>query len=374
MLMIVKENMCNNDARYVLKRVTQFSSWQEVFVTLAYFFACIMGSVGSHWESASQIFRYLVAGLLLISIDYTKWDTGKVCLCVFLLLSLVMRRLLVIWTLMVFAYQIDYLKIPIKRLAFIGAVTLGLILLIHVDLVLFELIRNKGVYYQKADRVLYDLGFGNSNRAGLTVLFLCICIYITAKDKYRWLMLFSIIIIGYIFYSITGARTSFYGILILLFTAIMIWLGVIRKWMRWIMALLPLVCFVGTFWLAANYKVGDDVDDVASGRVWYVVKFTSEYGMKEWMIGSPKEMDDPLDSSYLDMITKGGVLLASFFCFGFAKTVIKYYNRTKEYLPFLFTMVGAGLSETIFNDPNSVSVLFWVIIMQAYFKQKPVLT
>ena len=95
--------------------------------------------------------------------------------------------------------------------------------------------------------------------------------------------------------------------------------------------------------------------------------------MKEWMIGAPIEDDAPLDSTYLDLITKGGILLASFFSIGFSNVIIRYYKQILPYLPFILAMAASGLTETYFTSPNGVSIIMWVFVLMPFIRQKPIL-
>lgn len=355
-----------------LRGLYHFNSWPEFWVILSFVLCCCVRPLSWHLPVDSVV-RYVVALALLISFNWAKWDKFKIFLVVFLLMALVVRRWLVVWTLFAMVYQIDYLKIPVKRLAIIGVTCLSIIILLHIAFVLCGIWENVGVHYEKSNKYLYDLGSGNSNRIASLVTFLMLLLYILLKDRYRILFPIISLSLGFIFFEITGSRTSLYTILIVNVCAFAYWIGLFWNWTKYIIALLPLVLFIGTFYLAANMESNEELSESASGRLYYILKFTREFGAREWMLGTVRDGEDPLDSSYLDIIVVGGITMASFFCIGFGGSVIKYFRKIKSYLPFLFGFMAAGVSETYFSYPDCASVILWVIVLQIFIKYKPVL-
>ena len=338
------------------------SSYQALFVYIAYAAACSMNFFSWQVATAASLFRYIIAVFVLFSFDWFKWDKFKVFLIVFLVVSLAARRLLIVWTLVAMVYQIYFLRIPIKNLAKIGVIVIGIIFLYQIEALLFGLVKNDSVFSLKVSRFIYDLGTGNTNRIGALVLFFLMLLYLLMKDNRK--------IMYFVFYF-TGCRTAFYGILILNLVAVFYWNGWIRNWMKWIISLMPILFFIGTFYLAANMDDNENVNSVASGRLYFIVKFTKEYTMREWLIGAPIEDDAPLDSSYLSMITTGGISLALFFCAGFFAAIIRYFKSIGSYLPFVLALIAAGLTETYFVGPNSVSVILWIIVLMPFIKYAP---
>lgn len=349
------------------------SSYQVGFLYVAYIVACCMNFVSWGIESAAVSFRYIIAGSILLSFSLHNWDRFKVFLVFFLLVSLAARRLLIVWTIMAMVYQIDCLGISLKKLAGIGIVILSIEFFLLTELLLLGIINNNGEFLEKVSRYVYDLGTGNSNRIGALILFFMLLLYLIMKDNKKLLYVLFSLSFGYLGYYITGCRTAFYGIAIINIVAIAYWSGYIRNWMKWFIAPIPILLFVGTFILAANMDDNEDINEMASGRLYYVLKFTQEYTQTEWLIGAPIEDDAPLDSSYLDMITKGGILLASFFCVGFMVTVIRSFNKIKPYLPFVLALIATGLTETYFVAPNAVSIILWVFVLMPFVRYTPVL-
>ena len=347
------------------------ASYPVLLVYMAYIAACCMNFISWKIEPAAALFRYIIAGALLLSFDWVKWDRFKVFLMLFLLISLVARRLLVVWVMMAMVYQIDYLKIPLKNLAKIGVTVLCVELVFQIEVLLLGFVDNDSVFAIKVSRYVYDLGTGNTNRIGGLVLFLMMLLYIVMKNNRKTAYVVFSLTFGYLAYYITGCRTAFYGIIVVDIVAIAYWFGFIRNWMKWFIAPVPILFFIGTFFLAANMDDNKEINEAASGRLYYIVKFTKEYTQKEWLVGAPIEDDAPLDSTYLDMITKGGVLLASFFCVGFMTVMTRCFKSIGSYLPFMLALIATGLTETYFTSPNGVSIILWVFVLMPFVKYKP---
>lgn len=350
------------------------SKMRYYLVLLSYVAACSMAFFSWRFDSGAVVFRYLTAGAALLSFDLKRWDKFKVFLVLFLLVALVARRLLVVWTLFALVYQIDNLKIPLKKIALVGLAVLSIEIFLQLEMLAFDLVMNRGEYYTKVNRIVYDLGTGNTNRCGALFYYWIILLYVVLKDRHRFLYVILSLSVAWLVFYITGSRTGFYGAIIINLVAVFYWKGWIKSWMRWALVLLPAVLFAGTFYLAANMADNEGVNEAASGRLYYVVMFTQEYSTRDWLIGAPRELDEPLDSSYLDIICTGGILLAVFMCTAYMGTIAGYFKRTAPYLPIILAVLASGLTETIFVNPNAVSVVFWILILQCFIRQKPILS
>lgn len=352
-----------------------FSNYQELLVIFAYVCACISRFVGWYIHGTDAVFRYLTAGSILLSINWLKWDRGKIIVAVFLLISLAARRLLVVWTLVAFAYQIIVLKIPVRRLAKIGFISLGFIIMFQSLGVILGLVENNGRLYPKTAKLIYDLGTGNANVIGAIFLFFNLCSYIVLKNHHKLLFIIITTIVMIVGYSICGSRTFLYSSFILEILALAIWIGAIKKWMRWFFAIIPVVLCFSTFWLAANMDDNQEVNETASSRLYYIVKLTNEYSTKEWIVGAPRDDEgEPVDNVYLLLTMTGGLALITFYCIGFAGACIGDFHKIKPYLPFLVALTFGGLTESYYATPNSASMIYWIFVMIPYFKEKPLLT
>ena len=352
-------------------RWTTFSSYREMLVMVAYVLSCVTYFLSWHFPSSEPVMRYVIGFTVLASIKWTQWDWSKAALILFLFISLVARRLLVVWIIFALVYQIDYLQIPIRKLAKTGAIVFLILIFFQLEMVLLSFVENEEWYTLKVTRTLYDCGTGNPNRAGLLVYFFLLNLYIIFKDNRRCAFIILSLTLSAIAYYYTGSRTGFFGIILVTATALAYWNGLIRNWMKWFIAIIPILCFAATFYMALNMEDNGDVNEAASGRLYYIVTLTKEYTTREWIVGAPRETDDPLDSTYLDIITKGGILLASFMSLSFAVSIIRRFKTTVPYLPFILALFASGLTETYFTSANGVSIILWVFILQSICNYKP---
>lgn len=340
------------------------------FLAAAYVVACCMEFVYWHFPVAESPLRYLMVIFIASSFNYSEWNRFMIFLAVFLVISLLARRLLVIWTLMAFAYQIASLGISMRRLAVIGAWILGTLIFIQIFAYSFDAFLGYEKEYQKFGRTTYDLGIGNANRMAALVLFFTMLLYICMKDRFRLLFVITAFLLVSAIYLVTGSRTPLAGSFVLIVVALMVWGGVSDKWITLPVALMPVLFFILTFGLASQYGSVHEINELSTGRLWFILLFTQNYTWVEWMIGAPVLIDEPLDSTYLDIICKGGICLASFFCLGFAGSVIKYFREMRMYIPFAVALLTSGLTETFFSNPNSVSVFLWAMAMRFFVARK----
>lgn len=353
------------------RRVFRFDSFPEFLVLIGYICACLSSFFGWHFKGADSLFRYLTAVPILLSINWLKLDRDRIILLLFLGVALLARRLLVIWTLCAFAYQVGYLGIPVRKLGKLGVACISCILIVQLGGVMFGVYENKGYSFEKTGNLIYDLGTGNPNAIGGILFFYNLCWYVVLKNHHRLLFFITVSFISIVGYSICGSRTSLYGSIILMALAAALWIGAIRKWMRWLIAFLPVVLTFMTFWLAANIEDNEEINDVTSKRLLFVVRLTKEYDTREWIVGAPREDDDPLDNVYLALTMTGGLTLIVVYCAGFAVANICYFDKVKKYVPYMIALSAGGIGETYFAGPNSAAMIYWIVVMYPYFKYKP---
>ena len=95
--MIDKVSTPHIDYSRKMNRWYIFSSYRELLVMFAYVVACISYYISWYQPSLESTLRYVMGFALLASIKWTGWDYSKVALILFLLVSLVALRLLVVW-------------------------------------------------------------------------------------------------------------------------------------------------------------------------------------------------------------------------------------------------------------------------------------
>lgn len=344
-----------------------------LLVWIAYFFTCIQYVISWHIKDSDIVCRYLIAGCLLLSIRYEKIDKNKLFLFFFLIISLFLRRLLIVWCLLALAYQIDEYRIPLRKITKFALIILVIIFFVLIDGILIGIIENEGLKYIKSDRLIYDLGTGNANRCASLFFKLVILLYLLLKDTKRKLFVLTTLCISYLGYLINGSRAVLLSSLLLIILSYGYWFHLYKNWMKYIIAGLPVVMYIFTFYLALHLEDYKDINEMASGRLWYIVRFTQEFQTIDWLIGAPRTLNEPLDSSYLEIIHTGGICLASFFCISYASSILYNYKKLISYLPVLITILIMGLSESILLRPSDISVILWVLILQKFIKYKPII-
>lgn len=345
-----------------------------LLIWIAYSIVTVQNFLSWHLNGIDQILRYVIAICLIVSLDFSKWDKFKIFLLLFLVIALILRRLLIVWTLLCLVYQIDYFKLSLKDLTHVALILVCFELFLQTEGVLIGLLKNTAVKYIKSNSFTYDLGTGNANRCAGLFFKIIVLLYLKYRNNNHSIFFFSSVLLGIISYKITGSRTPFICSFLIMGLAILYWKQLIPKSSKFIIAILPIVFFILTFYLAFNLNENKELNEAASGRLWYIVKLTQEFTIKDWLIGAPRTTDDPLDSAYLEIIHTGGILLALFFIIAFAKTTLVKFNEIKSFIPIILPMLLGGLTEAILLRPTEISVIFWVIMMQSFIKYKPRLT
>lgn len=319
--------------------------------------------------------NYVLAITILLSFDFKKIDKSKIFLIISLLIcGILIRRWLVLWTIIALVYQIDYYKINLRRLAFISIVVLSCELLIQLESVLFGILQENVIVVEKTGRMAHDLGIGNSNRLGLIIFDWCnmLYLYMAVKKGSRFTFVLISILLSSIMFYYTSCRTAYMGIWILILVAYMYWKNLIPQSTKTIVGLFPLIVFLLHLYVFSNYSDLGDLNEASTGRLWYITKYITNFSESEWLIGGIIESDDPLDGSYLEMILKGGIVLSTLFCVTFFVSCVKCFDKIKKYLPVVISTLLAGIPETIFTTPSPSAVILWAIILYYFFPNKPV--
>lgn len=356
-----------------LPYLTEKHQFHLLLIWIAYILVCIQNFISWHFNEFDQVLRYIIAICLIASLDLSKFDKFKIFLLVFLLVALILRRLLIVWTLLCLVYQIDCFKIPLRNLTLVALILVTLELFFQTEGVLLGVLENKAVKYVKSDSFTYDLGTGNANRCAGLFFKLIILLYLAISRNHRCLFVIISISLALVSYQTTGSRTPFICTLLIIGLSILYWKQLIPESSKFFIAVLPIIFFILTFYLALNLNANKDLNEVASGRLWYILKLTQEFTLKDWIIGAPRTTDDPLDSAYLEIIHTGGILLSLFFTIAFAKTTITKFTNIKSFIPIIIPMLIGGLTESILLRPTEISVIFWIVMLSSLIKYKPIL-
>lgn len=348
-------------------------NFRLLLIWIAYFATCIQYFLSWHFDESDTILRYGIAICIILSFDYNKWDKFKIFLFIFLPIALILRRFLIVWSLFSLIYQIDQLRISIRKLSIFAISILIVEIFIQVETILLGIIENVGIRYIKSKVLVYDLGTGNANRASSLFFNFSLFSYIIFRNKQQYLFVIATLLSSVIGFYITGSRTLLACSALLLILALGYWHRWFKNWMKYAIALLPIIFFIATFYLAYNSELNNNLNEIASGRLWYIVKFTQEFTIKDWIIGAPRTIDEPLDSAYLEIIHTGGIILAILFCLSFFLSISKYYNKLLSYIPVLIVIMLGGFTESIILRPSNLSIIFWMLTFFAIIKPRPII-
>ena len=359
----------NKNSNYKIKNII-IGQYRYLCIYISFILTCFLPIFGWFNEELTSPLRYVITFITIISFNWSKWNKFKILIILFLFLSIIVRRLLVIWVIISLSYQILELKIPLKKIGKIGFLTYLIIILFLIELNLFAIIKNQPVIYEKFNRILYDLGTGNTNRTGLLFLSFFLYAYFVFNNKNLFNYIIFSLILSFIIFYITGCRTMFFSIIILNLFLIFEKFKLINNWQRFIYGLLPLIFLVGSFYLTYAVEDNSEINSTMSGRLGYIQRFTLESSVKDLLIGTVNESDSPLDSSYLALVVKGGLILVLFFSLGFLGSSIKFWNVNKKFLPVVTAILCSGITESTFSNLNSTSLLIWLYIIQFYSSKK----
>lgn len=346
------------------------------FVIISFILACLYKwYIGVLSPIASVInIHYLIAFCLIISLDFRKFDKFKILVLITLPICVVfIRRWLVTWSIITLVYQINYYNINIRKLALIAITILCFELFIQLEAILMGIFQDETAVLIKTKRIAHDFGTGNPNRLGMMSYELCnmLYLYFGIKKQRRILFFLTALLISYFIYYFSSCRTAFIGSIIMLTIAIAYWNKLTPKILRFFIGILPIILFGINIFIANYYTELGDINEVSTGRLWYITKYLSNFSSKDWFIGTVIETDGPLDGSYLEMILKGGILLCSLFSISFYISIIRYFKEVQPFLPIVISTLIVGLSETIITMPSSSTIILWMITLYYFIKYKP---
>lgn len=291
-----------------------------------------------------------------------------------LVCGVLIRRWLVLWTIIALVYQIDYYKIHIKELARIGLIVFIFEFFVHIELFLFNFIEDVPVYVVKTGKYAHNLGMPNSNQVGMLTLDFCVLIYLYYGicKKYKLKVTLILFSLGFVMFYFTSCRTAYYSILLIILLSFCYWNNLFFEWSKYIVCILPLFLFFTIFYAAINYSELGVINELTTGRIWLMTKYLDDFSSGDYLIGSVIETSDPLDGSYLELILKGGAILCASFSIMFLFSTLINYSKIKPYLPIIITTLIAGLSETMFSAPAPSSIILWMFTLYSVIAPKPI--
>ncbi len=353
----------------------RFHVFRVLMIYISFFFCSVYPFL--HYKAFECIndivnLNYFVAIFTLLSINPLEIGKFKTILLLILPICLIFRNWLMLWTVIATAYQLIELKIPIRNLAITAFLITLFQLLFQIELILLGITSHTPTIVEKTHSVIYDLGLGNSNNVGTTIFYLISLLYLICFKHHRTLFVISSITIDLLMYYYCGSRTFFLSSLILIFFGLIYFNGLLKRYYRFYIALLPTVFVSLIVYIAIQYEYLDVefINEIVSGRLYLFYLFFRDFTIIDFLLGKPLELDVPLDNAYLAMLHLGGIITLSFFCICCYKAIMSSFNEIKAYIPFIIGMLFAAMAESTFGAPSGAGIILWMIILTAIIPQK----
>lgn len=221
-------------------------------------------------------------------------------------------------------------------------------------------------------RLAHDLGYGNSNAAGIALFYLLCAFYLLMYNKNKLISFIIILISASLFYNYTVSRTALISTILLLITYLVPpkYNSVFRN--KYILWLAPIVVISPLILL--NYLLGiSGLDQLLSGRLYYISYLLNLFDDPMSLITGIEIDEDnsfAIDNVFSYMLVNGGVLAIIIF-FWFYRSFILSVNYVPVYIvAVILIMVMSGLGEASWAAFGRLgSSFFWIILLnRSYIK------
>ena len=245
-----------------------------------------------------------------------------------------------------------------------------LCLLIRIYLVSMGLITEKeyGADWKVEDgRSVYDLGYGNTNAAGMSFFFLCCMFHSCWYEHRKWLSFCVILLVSYLAYYYTASRTSFYSSLFLLSTYFIPEKlhRYIKGWkMLWLSV--PLIVVSPLLILPFSSSISF-LDTFLSSRIYYMAYLLSLFKDPiSFITGVFIEENNiiPIDNVFSYLLVYGGIV--AIIVFGvFYASAVQHSKKIPFYILILLSIIVlSGLGESSWAVFGRLgSSFFWMLLL-----------
>lgn len=308
--------------------------------------------------------------LLLFAIGITGHLAKKFSflLCMFPI-AIYNREILATIDVMLFVYL--FRKTSIRDLAiYIFFIMFVAFCLVYVCGLIGIIDLHKPLYYTHRVEASYAFGFSNSNTFGVFIFSLLSCFYIVLRKYPKVLFVYVVFLVylSFVLYNYTQSRGIMVGLLMLSFIHIFQSFHLIRHWMRYVIAVLPMILFlVNVYWTL--FYVPDDIANLSTSRLRIYREVVYSMTPLNWMIGTHLPSDEPMDGSFWMLIFGGGIFWAMFFYYNFYKSSVCCFDKIVVYLPIIIATVAYGIAENIFWSCNGLSIIFWMLVFSYYMEK-----
>ena len=246
-------------------------------------------------------------------------------------------------------------------------VILSRMFLTHLGLISEEVV---SLDYKSINGSLYhDLGYGNTNTAGMVFFFFIVSLHLVLYKHYKWLSFILILSVSLFVLIYTASRTSFLASILLLLTYIMPTRFIIKiLYNKYLLVLVPFLVIAPLLfgnWILTNHE---ELNELLSNRI-YIVSLLVE------LFESPisyftgiviEEEGIPIDNVFCYMLINYGIMAILVFLHQYINIIKKRrYILTFVLIPLLIIVIS-GLGESSWAAFGGMGgSLFWIL----YFNQ-----
>ena len=288
---------------------------------------------------------------------------------IFLMLPIAIYNMEILATIDVILFLYLLRNASILRLALFSAILMSLgLLILYISDILGYIDLHKNIYYSHRENASHAFGFSNSNTFGQFIFsLLCCCYIVFARYKVIWVYLAFLLPFSGILYDYSQSRSLMICPLVLVGTHLLLRCGLIRNWMRYVIGILPFTLFFIGYYIS-EFDTTSELNELSTGRFSkYSIVFASMTPIN-WIIGVRLPQGIPMDGSYWMLLFGGGIFWAIFFYYNFYKTLVHHFTKLLNYLPVILGVLAFGVAENIFWACNSISIIFWLLILKNYIE------
>lgn len=335
---------------------TYYEDNSKFFSKAAFLFACIRLNFSLFFENS--IILTLILNLFIVAaIDFKKVRYSFFTFASLSLLVVYNSEVLALIDILALMYILR--NFSYKYLIQINAVVLFFFILIWLYSLKLGLLHDEIFIMPKG--IAHTLGYKNPNGLGKLGFQIIATLFLLSSGKGKFIVFCLVPIINQVFYYYSASRTPWIGGYVLMFMMLCSYLRIIRPWMRYIIAALPIILTLTIFYLAKHVNQYPEINLLLTGRLSYLSATLSQMSIINWIIGKRIPAEVIMDGSYQMIILSGGVIAFIVFWRSYINKVINKWDEIYKYLPFMIGVLASSLGENIITSCGSISLLFWFI-------------
>lgn len=324
--------------------------------------------IGGVGDTDTLLLTLAINLLLLVAIDYSHYLKKFLYIGFLFPLVLYNREALALVNITLYVYL--FRNFSIRTL---GLINLSLLLIGFAFLTLLQeldiITVNREVWYLTGKGAAQTYGFNNPNTFGGFIFAIIVnCYIVFLRQRRNTILVLFLLLVSIISYNYCLSRAALMGSMVLVLVHFMVSWKILRKWMRYLIALLPALYFLVNFYLVVNVADYRDIDILTSGRLGIYSEILGMMTKLNWLIGV-RLPDGPMDGSLWMLLFVGGVAYLLFFLINFYLSITRCFKELYPYLPIMLAVLASGFVENIFFSVSGVSIIFWLLTFRFYLKK-----